>query len=128
MDKPTPRERVEHVLEAIGLIKEFINGVDENTFLEDLKIQSAVQYQFLIIGEAIRHIDDRILNKYKYPWHIPRSFRNFIIHVYHGIKVERIYYATQDLDNLENEIQNILKNEFFKIANTSFQRKNLVQK
>ncbi|MCC5937097.1 MAG: DUF86 domain-containing protein [Lunatimonas sp.] len=100
MDKPTPREMAEHVLQAIELIKEFVDSVDENTFLEDLKIQSAVQYQFLIIGEAIRHIDDRILNKYDYPWHIPRSFRNFIIHVYHGIKKERIYYATQDLDSL----------------------------
>lgn len=112
MDKPTPRERVEHVLEAIDLIKEFVDGVDETTFLKDIKIQSAVQYQFLIIGEAIRHIDDQMLSKYDYPWHIPRSFRNFIIHVYHGIKMERIYYATQDLDTLEKEIQNILNNEF----------------
>jgi uncharacterized protein with HEPN domain len=112
MDKPTPKERVEHVLEAIDLIKKFVEGVDENTFLKDQKIQSAVQYQFLIIGEAIRHIDDQILNKYEYPWHIPRSFRNFIIHVYHGIKMERIYYATQDLNILEKEIQNILNNEF----------------
>ncbi|WP_209329013.1 HepT-like ribonuclease domain-containing protein [Lunatimonas salinarum] len=66
MDKPTPRERAEHVLEAIELIKEYVDGVDENTSLEDLKIQSAVQYQFLIIGEASRHTDDRILNKYEY--------------------------------------------------------------
>lgn len=112
MDKPTPKHRLEHVLEAIALIEEFVADVDEATFLKDIKIQSAVQYQFLIIGEAIRHIDDHILSKYDYPWHIPRSFRNFIIHVYHGIKMERIYYATQDLEALEKEIQNILNNEF----------------
>jgi uncharacterized protein with HEPN domain len=112
MDKPTPRERAEHVLCAISLIREFVEDVDETTSLSDLKIQSAVQYQFLIIGEAIRHMDDRILIKYDYPWHIPRSFRNFIIHVYHGIKMERIYYAAQDLNSLEEAIQNILNNEF----------------
>ncbi len=112
MDKPTPKERVEHVLEAIKLIKGFVSDVDEATFLKDVKIQSAVQYQFLIIGEAIRYTDDAILAKYNYPWHIPRSFRNFIIHVYHGVKMERIYYATQDLDALEKEILSILKNEF----------------
>lgn len=112
MDKPTPKERVEHVLEAIKLIKDFVSDVDEATFLKDVKIQSAVQYQFLIIGEAIRYTDDAILLKYNYPWHIPRSFRNFIIHVYHGMKMERIYYATQDLDALEKEILSILKNEF----------------
>lgn len=112
MDKPTPKERVEHILNAIQLIRQFVDGADEASFLKDIKVQSAVQYQFLIIGEAIRHIDDEILAKYDYPWHIPRSFRNFIIHVYHGIKMERIYYATQDLKELEILVQEILKNEF----------------
>ena len=112
MGKPTPKQRVEHILESIRLIKEFVHGMSEKTFSRDVKVQSAVQYQFLIIGEAIRHIDDDLLNKYDYPWHVPRSFRNFIIHVYHGIKTERIYYATQDLDELENHMQSILENEF----------------
>lgn len=112
MDKPTPKETAEHILEAIQLIKQFVADIDETAFVNDIKIQSAVQYQFLIIGEAIRYIDDAILKKYSYPWHIPRSFRNFIIHVYHGVKMERIYFATQDLDELTNQIRLILKNEF----------------
>jgi uncharacterized protein with HEPN domain len=112
MDKPTPKERIEHILESIQLIKEFTDGVNEATFLHDVKIQSAVQYQFLIIGEAIRYIDSDVLARYDYPWHIPRSFRNFIIHVYHGVKMERIYFATKDLDELEKQIKNILENEF----------------
>lgn len=112
MDKPTPKERAEHILEAIQLIKQFVADIDETAFVNDIKIQSAVQYQFLIIGEAIRYIDDAILKKYSYPWHIPRSFRNFIIHVYHGVKMERIYFAIQDLDELTNQIRLILKNEF----------------
>ena len=112
MDKPGAKERIVHVLMAIQLIREFIDGVDEATFTKDLKIQSAVQYQFLVIGEAIRHLDNSILEKYDYPWHIPRSFRNFIIHEYHGVKMERIFFATQDLDDLEIKIRLILENEF----------------
>lgn len=112
MDKPTPKERVESILNAIRLIRQFVEGEDEVSFSQDIKLQSAVQYQFLIIGEAVRHIDDEILAKYNYPWHIPRSFRNFIIHVYHSIKMERIYYATQDLNELEEQINSILTNEF----------------
>jgi uncharacterized protein with HEPN domain len=112
MDNPTPKERAVHILAAIRLIKEFVAGIDETAFVNDIKIQSAVQYQFLIIGESIRHIDNSILAKYNYPWHIPRSFRNFIIHVYHEVKMERIYFATQDLDELEKQISLILKNEF----------------
>lgn len=112
MDKPTPQQRVQHILNSINLIREFTKNVNEQTFLEDIKLQSAVQYQFLIIGEAVTYIDAGILEKYDYPWHIPRSFRNFIIHVYHGVKMERIYYATQDLDELEKQILFILNNEF----------------
>ena len=112
MDKPTTKERAEHILQAIKFIREFVTDIDETAFLKDIKVQSAVQYQFLIIGEALRYMDDEMLKKYNYPWHIPRSFRNFIIHVYHGIKLERIYYATQDLNELEKQITRILKTEF----------------
>lgn len=112
MDKPTHKERVQHILDALKLIRQFVEGEDEISFVKDVKLQSAVQYQFLIIGEAIKHIDNQILIKYNYPWHIPRSFRNFIIHEYHGIKMERIYYATKDLEDLEIQLNKILKNEF----------------
>ena len=112
MVKPTPKNRLEHLLDSINLIGEFIIDVDEKAFSQDIKLQSAVQFQFLIIGEAIRHIDHDILSKYDYPWHIPRSFRNFIIHVYHDIKIERIYYAAQNLESLKNEIEKIIDREF----------------
>lgn len=112
MDKPGNRERAEHILTAIQLIKEFTANIEEIEFLTDLKIQSAVQYQFLVIGEAVRYLDNTILDKYDYPWHIPRSFRNFIIHEYHGVKMERVFFAAQDLDKLEAIIKLILKNEF----------------
>jgi hypothetical protein len=32
--------------------------------------------------------------------------------VYHNIKIERVYYAAQNLEALKNEIQNIIDNEF----------------
>jgi uncharacterized protein with HEPN domain len=112
MDKPTPKQRLEHILEAILLIQTFMEGVTENEFVTDIKLQSAVQYQFLVIGEAVGHIDNTLLEKYDYPWHIPRSFRNFIIHVYHGIKMERIYYAAYDLETIKTVVQQILVQEF----------------
>jgi len=112
MDKPTPKERVEHVLQAIRSIHEFIGDNTLEVFQANSKLQSAVLFQFLIIGEAIRHIDDSILSKYDYPWHIPKSFRNFIIHEYHGIKMIRIYYACHDLGLLENLMETILQEEF----------------
>lgn len=112
MDKLTSKERVQHILDAIALIRQFLDGEDEVSFVNDLILQSAIQYQFLIIGEAIKFIDAEILKKYDYPWHIPRAFRNFIIHEYHGIKMERIYNAALDLQKLESQLNKILENEF----------------
>jgi uncharacterized protein with HEPN domain len=112
MGKPTQKERVEHVLCAINTINQFVADIDESTFITDVKLQSAVQFQFLLIGAAIGNIDFEILENYKYPWHIPRSFRNFIIHVYHGIKLERVYYAAIVLGELEKQMKSILVNEF----------------
>ncbi|MFC5283085.1 DUF86 domain-containing protein [Pedobacter alpinus] len=112
MDKVALKERIIHIYNAIGLIEKFIKDVSESNFLDDIKLQSAVQYQFLIIGEAVKYIDITILEKYPYPWHIPRSFRNFIIHEYHGVKMERIFYASNDLNSLKTQIEQILKNEF----------------
>jgi uncharacterized protein with HEPN domain len=111
MDKIALKERIIHIHKAILLIEQFVNNVSEPLFLEDIKLQSAVQYQFLIIGEALKYIDISILERYPYPWHIPRSFRNFIIHEYHGVKMERIFYAANDLLLLKSKIEMILKQE-----------------
>lgn len=100
MDKPTPKDRILHILNAIHLIREFMTDITPEDFDQNSMLQDAVKYNFLIIGEAIRHTDPGILEKYTYPWHIPRSFRNYIIHDYHGIRIDRIYYATQDLESL----------------------------
>jgi uncharacterized protein with HEPN domain len=112
MDKVSLKERIIHISNAINLIERFVNQVSEADFLSDLKLQSAVQYQFLIMGEAVKYIDISILEKYNYPWHIPKSFRNFIIHEYHGVKMERIYYASKDLEALKLQINQILIKEF----------------
>ena len=49
MDKVALKERITHIYNAINLIEKFVDGIAESNFLEDIKLQSAVQYQFLII-------------------------------------------------------------------------------
>ncbi len=112
MNKPTPKERLEHIRNAIFKIKSFVKGLTVDDFISDIVKQNAVLYQFIIIGEAIRHVDKAILDRYPYPWHIPRSFRNFLAHEYHEISMERVYIAANDLDELLNTIDLILTREF----------------
>jgi len=77
MNKPTPKERLEHIRNAIFKIKSFVKGLTVDDFISDIVKQNAVLYQFIIIGEAIRHVDKAILDRYPYPWHIPRSIQKF---------------------------------------------------
>ena len=111
MDKPTPVERIEHILSAISSIREFMNDATLEAFAKDEILQSAVKWNFLIIGEAIRNVDQAILDKYPYPSHIPKSFLNYFIESYNEVKVERTYFATQELGGLEEVMRAILKNE-----------------
>jgi hypothetical protein len=66
----------------------------------------------ILLNGAIRNIDDSILNKYQYPWHIPKSFLDFIIYYDRNIKMERIYLAANELGELEAVMKQIKENEF----------------
>ncbi len=112
MDKPTPKERLEHIKTAILSIQSFVRDITREEFLADKIRQDAVLYRFIIIGEAIRHVDNSILEKYSYPWHIPRSFRNFIAHEYHKIRLESVFNAANDLEELLQAVNLILSKEF----------------
>ena len=112
MDKPAPKERLEHIKAAIMQINSFVQDISLDDFMSDIMRQDAVLYQFIIISEAIRHVNNTLLGKYDYPWHIPRSFRNFIAHEYHKIRLESVYNAASDLDELLKTIDLILIKEF----------------
>ena len=43
-----------------------MDGASLEAFTSDDLLQSAVKFQFLIIGEATRHIDQTMLDKYPY--------------------------------------------------------------
>jgi uncharacterized protein with HEPN domain len=112
-NKPTSQERVEHVLKAIELINRFTHPHDLSTFLQDEKTISACLYQFAIIGEATRHIDIDILEKYTYPWYKIKAFRNFILHEYHGIEMKTIWDAAINfLPEVKEVMERILIVEF----------------
>ena len=90
-------ERLHHISKALGLILEFCQGKSEDEFVSDPMLSSSVLYQFIIIGEAVRYIDVRLLAKYEYPWHLPKSFRNYIAHEYFGINLRQVYRTVTDL-------------------------------
>lgn len=56
--------RARHIVEAIRLVRDFVDGVDEAMFLADLKTQSAVEQLDL---EASAEITDRRQLQRRFP-------------------------------------------------------------
>lgn len=112
-DKPSNKERLEHILTAIQLIQSFSEGHTSESFAKDYKAYYACLFQYTIIGEATTYIDSEILMKYDYPWYKVKSFRNFILHDYHSIDERVVWDTTRKiLPDLEEIIRKILEKEY----------------
>lgn len=107
------QQRLLHIEQAIADIEKFTKGESLETFCEKDMLHDAVMMQFIIIGEAIIHVESEKLNKYDYPWYKVRSFRNMIAHQYFNIKLPAVWQIIEnDLKELQGVIQTILKTEF----------------
>ena len=110
--KPTEKQRADHILDSIKKINKYTKELSEEEFISNDLVQDAVLYLFSVIGEAVVYIDKETLKKYPYPWHLVKSFRNYIAHEYFGLNMKLVYQSIkQDLPLLEATMKNLIKNE-----------------
>ncbi len=106
-------QRLLHIEEACEKIARYVAKIDKETFLSDNKVQDAVLYQLIIIGEAVVHIDKEILDKYPYPWFKIRALRNYAAHEYFNIQMWTIWDITSiHISELYGIVSEILKKKF----------------
>lgn len=107
------QQRLLHIQQAIADIEKFTKLQSLETFCENDMLHDSVMLQFIIIGEAIIHVEDEKLDKYNYPWYKVRSFRNMIAHEYFNIKLPAVWMIIEnDLQQLKKVVNLILKKEF----------------
>jgi uncharacterized protein with HEPN domain len=112
-DKETSKERLHHIADAIRKIEIYTADASEITFSENPMLHDAVLYQFSIIGEAIPHVGNEFLDKYDYPWHQVRAFRNLIAHQYFGVRLDKVWSIIEnDLPALKKIVELVNKKEF----------------
>ena len=72
--------------------------------------QDAVKFCFLIIGEAIKRLDDDLTASHPHiPWRLYARFRDVLIHQYHNTEVIIVWRASQeDLPALKAAITSML--------------------
>ena len=107
------QKRLEHIETSIADIEKFVEGVDVKLFCENDMLNNAVLLQFIIIGEAIIHVEKEKLDKYDYAWYKVRSFRNMIAHEYFNVKLTAVWEIIQkNLPQLKSVVKTILSKEF----------------
>lgn len=105
---------LEHILEALKRIFNYVDDVNEVGFLTNVLIQDAVLRNLEVIGEAsnklVRYHDEFIKRHSDVPWEDMYWMRNRISHGYFSIDYEIVWKTIeQDLPQLEMQVQAIYK-------------------
>ncbi|MFN0242300.1 MAG: DUF86 domain-containing protein [Planctomycetota bacterium] len=87
---------------AATRVRQFVAGVDALAFQDDLKTQSAVLHQLLVIGEATKRLSHefRALHP-SIPWTQMSGMRDHLIHGYDDVDLSEVWStATVDIPKL----------------------------
>jgi uncharacterized protein with HEPN domain len=90
--------------EASKIIGDFLEGVKYDRFTKDKMLQSAVERQMEIIGEAARRISAEFKQEHpEIPWRNIIGLRNILVHEYGEVRIDRIWLiATTSVQELIN--------------------------
>ncbi|HEY9704359.1 MAG TPA: DUF86 domain-containing protein [Allocoleopsis sp.] len=73
-------------------IQELIKGIDKQTFMTDIRTQSAILYQIIILGEAVKRLSPEFRQQnYHIPWSGIAGMRDKLVHDYDGVNLEKVW-------------------------------------
>jgi uncharacterized protein with HEPN domain len=85
------------ILDSIKKIQNYVAGMEFDNFQKDEKTIDAVIRNFIVIGEAARHVPDDISAKYpNIPWQVMGDMRNFAVHEDWGVELSTIWKTIRD--------------------------------
>lgn len=103
--------RLQHILDSINKIEIIQEGLTYERYLSDWKSQDIIIRNMEIVGEAARHIDDSITEKYAdVEWRNARGMRNFLVHAYFQVDHDEIWKTiNKDIPVFKKQIEDILR-------------------
>ena len=98
------------IARAARLIIEFSQGLDRPAFLADVRTQSAILHQLMILGEAVKRLSPEFLALHpQIPWVHAARMRDMLIHRYDQVNLNIVWdTATIDVPELLALIEPLL--------------------
>lgn len=97
---------ISQMLDSVGKISSFTQGLDRDAFLVDQKTQSAVIMQLLLIGEISKKISEKKKSAIDLPWKDITGFRDRAIHNYFEIDLDIVWNTIlQDIPVLAGQLR-----------------------
>ena len=84
------------IIRAASLAVNFKEGLDEEDFLQDLKTQSAVLHQLLVMGEAVKRLSMEFREQHSHiPWKLMAGMRDVLIHGYDIVDLNEVWKTVE---------------------------------
>lgn len=101
------------IAKATRAVLTFTQGLRKDQFLEDFKTQSAVLYQLIVIGEAVKRLSFELRQQHpEIPWTLMAGMRDHLIHGYDVVDWDEVWRtATRDMRELLNKLEAFLPQE-----------------
>jgi uncharacterized protein with HEPN domain len=100
-------ERLRDIGEAIAAIRAHVERArQEPSLADDPLLHDALLYEFVVIGEAVKHLSDQTRAQApEVPWQDVAGLRDLIAHEYFHIEMQRVLeIVDRDLPALEQAI------------------------
>jgi len=106
-----PKIFLEHILQCIELIEEYVEGITKQQFLKSVQLQDSIIRRIEIMGEAVKNIPKRVKDRYPdIAWKEISGMRDILIHEYFGVDLGLTWrVATKDIRRLKKSILRVKK-------------------
>lgn len=101
------RERLEHILEAIGFVKKYTAGYDCDSLAGDSLHYHATVHNIQVIGEAVYKLSSEFKDCHlQTKWDVIEKTRHILVHDYYRINAKALWVIiVDDLPELERQVR-----------------------
>ena len=101
------------IAKAARVVRGFVRGFTREAFLSEPKTQSAVLYQLIVVGEAVKRLSPEFRAQHpRTPWSLVAAMRDHLTHGYDVVDWQEVWKTvTTDVPELLSQIEPCLPKE-----------------